>query len=54
MSELSTVQNELRENNLKAIPDTDVSLESIEQNKLKVMKALNTLHKVKARKIIHL
>ncbi|TMI68966.1 MAG: hypothetical protein E6H09_20930 [Bacteroidetes bacterium] len=54
MTELSTIQNELCENNLKAIPDTDVSLESIEQNKLKVMKALNTLHKVKARKIIHL
>jgi bla regulator protein BlaR1 len=54
MTELSTVQNELRENNLKAIPDTDVSLESIEQNKSKVLKALNTLHNVKARKIIHL
>ncbi|HET6995947.1 MAG TPA: M56 family metallopeptidase [Chitinophagaceae bacterium] len=54
MTELSVVQNQLCENNLKAIPDTDVSLESIEQNKKKVQKALNTLHKVKARKIIHL
>jgi len=54
ISELSTIQKELCENNLTAIPDTDVSLASVEQTKKNVQKAIITLNKVRTRKIIHL
>jgi hypothetical protein len=54
IAELSGIQKELCENNLKGIPDTDISLESVEQTKKNVQKAMNTLNKVRTRKIIHL
>ncbi|MBC7949462.1 MAG: M56 family metallopeptidase [Chitinophagaceae bacterium] len=54
MSDLTTLQQQLCENNLTCIPDTDISLESVEQNKRSVQKAINTLIKVKAKKIVHL
>jgi bla regulator protein BlaR1 len=54
MSELSTLQKELCDNNLTGIPDTDISLESVEQKRKNVQKAMNTLQKVKTRKIIRL
>lgn len=54
ISELSTLQKALCENNLKGIPDTDISLESVEQRKIDVQKAINRLQKVRTRKIVHL
>jgi beta-lactamase regulating signal transducer with metallopeptidase domain len=54
IAELSSLQKELAENNLKGIPDTDISLKSVEQNKKEVQKAINTLIKVKTKKIVHL
>jgi beta-lactamase regulating signal transducer with metallopeptidase domain len=54
ISALSTLQKELCENNLKGIPDTDVSLGSLEQGKINVQKAINRLQKVRTRKIVHL
>jgi bla regulator protein BlaR1 len=54
MDELSVLQKELCKNNLKGIPDSDISLKSVEENKKNVQKAINNLKKVRARKIIHL
>jgi len=52
--EMSTIQKELCEKKLIAIPDTDISWESIEENKIKVQNAVKTLYNVKTKKIIHL
>jgi bla regulator protein blaR1 len=54
MAELSSLQKELCENNIKGIPDTDISLKSVEQSKKDVQRALNTLNKVRSKKIVHL
>jgi hypothetical protein len=54
MTELSSLQKELCENDLKGIPDTDISLKSVEQTKKNVQNAINTLNKVRTRKIVHL
>lgn len=54
MAELSSLQKELSENNLKGIPDTDISLQSVAKSKKNVQVAINTLQKVRSRKIVHL
>ncbi|MBL7745644.1 MAG: hypothetical protein JNN00_19390 [Chitinophagaceae bacterium] len=54
LAELSALQQELCENNLKGIPDTEISLKAVEQSKKDIQKALNNLKKVKTRKIVHL
>ncbi|HEY6503762.1 MAG TPA: M56 family metallopeptidase [Chitinophagaceae bacterium] len=54
MVELTTIQQQLCENNLKGIPDSDISLKAVEQGKKDVQKAINNLIKVKTRKIVHL
>jgi bla regulator protein BlaR1 len=54
IDELSGLQKELCKNNLKGIPDSDINLKSLEENKKNVQKAINNLKKVRARKIIHL
>jgi len=54
MVELSSIQQQLCENNLTGIPDTDVSLKAVEQGKKDIQKAINSLHKAKVKKIVHL
>lgn len=54
LTELSNVQKELCQNNLKGIPDTDISIESVEKKKKNVQIAISTLQKVRTRKIVHL
>jgi beta-lactamase regulating signal transducer with metallopeptidase domain len=54
MTELSSLQKELCENNLEGIPDTDVSLKAVERTKKNVQNAINTLNKVKTKKIVRL
>jgi hypothetical protein len=54
LSELSSIQKELCENNLKGIPDTDISLDCIQQKQKNVQIAINKLQKVRTRKIVHL
>jgi bla regulator protein blaR1 len=54
MNELTTIQKELCENNLKGIPDSDISLKAVEQNKRDIQRAINNLNRVKAKKIVHL
>lgn len=54
MVELSSLQQQLYENDLKGIPDSDISLKSVERSKKEVQKAISNLIKVKSKKIIHL
>jgi hypothetical protein len=52
--DLSTIKEKLDECNLNGIPDTDITLQSIEKNKEQVQKFLNKLRAVRNKKIIHL
>ncbi|MBL7741801.1 MAG: hypothetical protein JNK14_21455 [Chitinophagaceae bacterium] len=54
LAELSALQKELSEKNLKGIPDTDISLKAVEQGKKEVEKAISNLIRVKAKKVAHL
>lgn len=54
LSELTSIQKELCENNLKGIPDTDISLENICQKQKNVQNAINKLVLVRTKRIVHL
>jgi beta-lactamase regulating signal transducer with metallopeptidase domain len=54
MNKLTTLQKELCENNVKGIPDTDISLKAVEQNKKEIQRAINNLNSVKVKKVVHL
>ena len=51
---LALVQQQLSENNLNGIPDTDITLKEVEQKKLEILKTLNNLKALRTKKIIHL
>jgi bla regulator protein blaR1 len=51
---LSCLQKELVKNNQCAVPDTDITIQSIERKKNEMQKAINKLKKVTTRKIVHL
>ncbi|HEX6193189.1 MAG TPA: M56 family metallopeptidase [Chitinophagaceae bacterium] len=54
LTNLNIVQNELTEMKVSCIPDSDVSLKSIEAKKKEVEKAINKLQSVRVKKTIHL
>jgi bla regulator protein blaR1 len=54
INKLDVASKELSFNNLKGIPDTDISLQEIERKKLEVKRALNELRTVRKKKIVHL
>ncbi|HEX7903115.1 MAG TPA: M56 family metallopeptidase [Chitinophagaceae bacterium] len=54
LNNLCVVQDQLKENKLTSIPDTDITLQLVEQKKHEVEKELNKLKAAKARKIVHL
>jgi bla regulator protein blaR1 len=54
MVELTSLQKQLKDNHLTGIPDTDVSLKAVEQGKKEMQTAINSLIRVKAKKIVHL
>jgi bla regulator protein blaR1 len=54
LENICVFQNELKLNNLTGIPDSDVTLQVVEEKKLEVQKAINKLKAVKVKKIIHL
>lgn len=54
MTELTSIQDQLCENNLQGIPDSGVSLEAIEKGKKEIQQALSNLKKIKTRKIVQL
>jgi hypothetical protein len=51
---IKALEEYLIENEQKCIPDSDITLEKLEQNKQQVQKALNMIKGMKTRKIIHL
>ena len=54
LTNLNLVQNELTQMQVSCIPDSDVSLKSIEAKKKEVEKAINKLKSVRVKKTIHL
>ncbi len=54
ISKLDFVQQELNSNNIKSIPDTDVTLKEVEQRRKEAQKALNNLKAIRSKKIVHL
>ena len=54
LTNLNTVQNELTQMKVSCIPDSDVSLKSIEAKKKEVEKAINKLNAARVKKTIHL
>ena len=54
ISKLQVASKELSLNDLKGIPDTDITLKEIERKKMDVQKALNELKTVRNKKIVHL
>ncbi len=54
ISKLEVASKELSLNDLKGIPDTDITLKEIERKKTYVQTILNDLKKVRAKKIVHL
>lgn len=54
MMNLSVVERQLSRDSLAGIPDSDITLEVIEQKKAEVSKALDQLRGIKAKKIVRL
>jgi beta-lactamase regulating signal transducer with metallopeptidase domain len=52
--ELEQLARELRTENLKGVPDTDITLQEITGQKEQVQKALNTLRALRSKKIVRL
>ena len=53
-TELNKVRQQLDENDLKGIPDSDITLKEVEQKTQQVEKLLNNLKAVRNKKIVHL
>jgi hypothetical protein len=51
---LDKVQQELKQNKLPGIPDTDITLKTIDEKKQQAEKTLNRLKSVRNKKIVHL
>jgi hypothetical protein len=52
--QLDLTKKELANNNLPGIPDTDITLRTIEETKQQVLKTLNRLKTIRSKKIVHL
>lgn len=54
IAKLDFTKKELTQNNLPGIPDTDITIKTIEETKQQVEKTLNKLKAVRSKKIVHL
>ena len=54
ISKLDVARKELSFNDMKGIPDTDITLKEIERRKADVQKALNELKTIRKKKVVHL
>ncbi len=54
ISELSSLEKELKETKQCGIPDSDITLKTLSKQRREAQKAINTLKAVRARKIVHL
>ena len=53
-NQLTSLQQQLTDNDLKGIPDSDITLQSLEEKKHQVQKVLNNIKAVRTKKIIRL
>ena len=53
-ADLCKLQSQLNENCQPSIPDTEISIESIEAKKLEIQRSLNKLKVVRTKKVVHL
>ncbi|HSU28269.1 MAG TPA: M56 family metallopeptidase, partial [Chitinophagaceae bacterium] len=51
---LGSIEQQLNENNLSGIPDTDISISEVQKKQLEVLRVLNNLKAVRIKKIVHL
>ena len=54
LSELSTIQKELKEQNQTAVPDSDITLKVLEGQKTEAIRVINKIKSARNRKIVHL
>jgi bla regulator protein blaR1 len=52
--EYNLIQKQLAENNMNSIPDTDITIETIEKQKQELQRSLNKLKSVRTKRTIHL
>ena len=54
LAELSKLQSSLNNYNITAIPDTDITIEKVEERKIEVSEALKKVKAIRERKIVNL
>jgi bla regulator protein blaR1 len=54
INRLDLTKQQLSVNNLSGIPDSDITIKTIEETKLQVQKTLNRLKAIRSKKIVHL
>lgn len=54
LANLSMVEKELNELEITGIPDTDISLKTVEERKKEIHKAINQLHQIRVKKVVKL
>jgi bla regulator protein blaR1 len=54
LSKYDHIQKELKANNVKGIPDTDITLAEIDQKKREAQKAINNIKAIRNKKIVSL
>jgi hypothetical protein len=54
INNLSCLKKELVKAGDPGVPDTDITLETVECKKIEVLKAINTIKSARTRKIVHL
>jgi hypothetical protein len=54
IGKLDFVQQELTANDIKGIPDTDVTLKEVEQRRKETQRALNNIRAIRSKKVVHL
>ena len=54
ISKLDVARKELSFNDMKGIPDTDITIKKIERRKADVQRALNELKTIRKKKVVHL
>jgi bla regulator protein BlaR1 len=52
--QLEKVQQALTENNLQIVPDTDITLKQVEQQKREIQRNINSLKRFRTKKVVHL
>ena len=54
LSDLTILESQLNQNCQQSIPDTDITIEAIEQKKTDVQRSLKKLNAIRTKKVVHL